>query len=67
MDGKDSVMLESCTGGSPDDQAKLDVFTFNNEHLGYTDKLKHETNQVDDIPVTKPIDRNRKYHKHCIK
>lgn len=52
-------------GGSPDEQARIaalltqytDVFALQDEDLGYTDKVKHEINLVDDVPVTQAYRR----------
>lgn len=52
-------------GGTPEQRAELwllltsyaEVFAFDDDDLGYTDKVQHKIQLVDDIPVTQPYRR----------
>lgn len=66
VDSKIQMILDKIhIGGSIEQQTELnallakyiDVFAFEDEDLGYTDKVKHEIHLLDDIPVSQPYCR----------
>lgn len=60
-----SVLDKLDIGGTDDERAALcallarysDVFTDDDDDLGFTDKVKHEIKLIDDVPVTQPYRR----------
>lgn len=60
-----SVLEKLDIGGTEDERALLyallakyvDIFTDDDDNLGFTDKVKHEIKLVDDTPVTQPYRR----------
>lgn len=56
------VISQLDIGGTVEQQAELkallaeyaDVFTIGDEELGFTDRVQHEINLVDDVPINLP-------------